>query len=436
MKNELVLSLFFYIGLPSGNTLPTSIAKLTTEYTVDRNSQTTDIDIMDTSILLSDDTTFTTIPKFDLEDHRNTINDSEILSQGVESPNNINGRSFIFIRQKFKSPMLNLFHSQMLNPNDVINASPKSALSNIDNDKFEELSRRFATLNVANPPKDKMAMDKMSKTLDKTQGTLLSQLCYSRLKLENDGMVNKIKDKLKVQDVEKAANEHREYLELLKPPLLRKAYNEDAPKLAMHEIDRQKIEPSNVSPYVRNQDTALTFAKISSNLRDSFLKKYNKDSRSYKPKGTYTKNKVTNHQHNNQHNLHDVTFHNVEENMARKGNEENTDEYKGIGKLSKNNFDKVKDNKMKPAHVNRIHYCHDCGKNVNSDPYHRKRIEADCKCGRHVYLKGRSEWEDQEQPGPITPTDKHQITVRYSPTDNKEEKAMIDVAIARNPHLY
>ncbi|CAK1583559.1 unnamed protein product [Parnassius mnemosyne] len=432
MRNEVAVSFFFCIGIASGYIVPSSIIKITKQELAKKaiNLGTTESgDIKSFGTKLSK----TLIPN--LENSKNCIDDSEILSQGAANPKNINERSFIFIRQKFKTPMLNLFHSQMQNPNDILHDLPKSIMTNSDNTGFEELSQRFLTLNIVTPAKEIVDSYRMAKALDKTQGTLLTKSCNKKISVQQDnkkyGTMNQTSE-TKIQDVNNVSNEQREYLELLKTPLVRSNNNDEEVKSVLQETERQASEAPNAQLRLRNHNT---ISKISLDLRQSLVKKYNTEySHPYESKLTFFKSELA-----NQHEQRDSTFI-LDDDIGGKVMDGSIDDDQGWDQYLKNALEEKSEGSegkgVPQDHINRIHYCHDC--NINKNTYNnRMQIESDCKCGHHVYLRGRPNSDDQDKNMKsisTLPSDKRHTTpgLDNKNKESNEDKTGIDVTIPSN----
>lgn len=365
---------------------------------------------------------------WNLQNVKYTIQDSEILNQGVQKPNNINSRSFIFIRQKYRSPMLTLFRSQIQNPLTTDLDSRKSIKVNEDTEKIEKFTRRFTPSNLKNAERDRIALNYITKVLDKSQDALLNKLCNSKLKFSKDVTKNKTSDVQKIQDGDKFTNEHREYLELLKTPLLRSNYN--GGKSFKKKKDRQMFEVSKTPSNLRNRDDV---SKISSNI--SLAKKHNKEYRPYKSKHTFYTNTIANQ------NVDRVNVNSFKKNVSAKFFEGNDGRHgKRLENCTQNNLEAKLQEKKRTGHINRSHFCHDCSiKNLNYDLNHRNPIHSDCKCGRHIYLKGRSEWNNQvKQIKTITylPSDIKLATVKINTREHGETNwANLNAAKKRQPRF-
>ncbi|CAG4953509.1 unnamed protein product [Parnassius apollo] len=237
----------------------------------------------------------------------------------------------------------------------------------------------------------------------------------------------------KIQDVNNVSNVQREYLELLKTPLLRSNNNDEEVKQALQETEPQSSEAPSTQLRLHNHNT---ISKISLDLRQSLVKKYNTEySHPYESKLTFFKSESA-----NQHEQRDSTFI-LDDDIGGKVMDGNIDDDQGWDQYLKNALEEKSDDRKEVPqdHTDRIKYCHDCNtQSINKNTNNRLQIESDCKCARHVYLRGRQNSDDHDKNMKsisILPSDKRQTTAGLDNKnkESKEDKTVIDVTIPTNP---
>lgn len=145
--------------------------------------------------------------KTGLDTNQNRIKDKEIYDQPTAKHNNVNERSFIYINQKYKTPVLN----QLYNSQDLLKETYKSVVANIEDSRskyplYQESRKGYFAPNM---------QQKQNR-----QGSYFPPVHHKPNK-PHKTIISENKKEFDINQIGKKVEEQHEYLELLKPPLLR-----------------------------------------------------------------------------------------------------------------------------------------------------------------------------------------------------------------------
>lgn len=200
---------------------------------------------------LQEDTGFIVLPfrtnsekKINLETNDNRIKDKELYEQDTTKHNNVNERSFIYINQKFKTPVVN----QLYSSHDLLREAFKSLVSNVDNTNYNQ-----------NPPKETPGYSVAKPNREYFEANIArsetKQLYfppsdqYHQVTNKESLSENKVNFTPK-RPLNKVTDEQREYVELLKPPLLRPVLISDKKENRLWTLPDKLL--SNYQPLTKN----------------------------------------------------------------------------------------------------------------------------------------------------------------------------------------
>lgn len=151
--------------------------------------------------------------KIDLETSVNRIKEKELYDQPSAKANNVNERSFVYINQKFKTPVV----SQLYSSQDLLKETYKSVITNQD-----ELHKKYPLHSKFNP-------DYYEPKAEKPKGSLKGFYFPQSKTPEKTRvmMINENKREFNINQEGKKVDERNEYVELLKAPLLRPVLTAD-----------------------------------------------------------------------------------------------------------------------------------------------------------------------------------------------------------------
>ncbi|XP_028176214.1 uncharacterized protein LOC114364308 [Ostrinia furnacalis] len=227
MRNAFVVLVSLCIGLASGFIVPSGVLELIDDnhaILADNNGKESEEAKRAT---LQEDTGFIVLPfrthnekKIDLETNRNRIKDNELYDQDTTKHNNVNERSFIYINQKFKTPVVN----QLYTSQDLIRETYKSLIPNGD-DYVQYPVKHTSAFNIPKPKNEYFEAN-----IGRVETNNLYFPPASDYQETNKELTNENKHDFgmpKSRPLNKVTDEQREYVELLKPPLLRPVHTSE-----------------------------------------------------------------------------------------------------------------------------------------------------------------------------------------------------------------
>ncbi|CAG9789233.1 unnamed protein product [Diatraea saccharalis] len=190
----------------------------------------------------------------DLENNQNRIHENELYDQNNGKPSNVNERSFIFINQKFMSPVMKQFH----NPDiltDTISLIGKEKTINhyLEDDSVTYLNSK----NVLLPEKVKESDRSRQSSYfpDEIPDDLgVVPHRFAKTNVHNDGSSAVFKNNANLKTLQ--------FVELLKPPII------------LHTSNTPTIIPNNITPWQKQQVIPIHYDQYQKDINEmSFIPK-------------------------------------------------------------------------------------------------------------------------------------------------------------------